>query len=187
LGIILIPANQGFFRGSIGFLNMALGVLFIVKGVKGRKKACASDADAPADSPITKVPENMRHTVILLGTVATGFLTGLIGIGGGMNYVLLIMIFMGIDVLKACGSGMVSTAASTLVAAIGILVQLPPDPTMLWFALALATVAAVATAIALKFTNNLPENSINLLIGVIVLIASITASIQAVFVGQGAA
>jgi uncharacterized membrane protein YfcA len=177
LGTVILLQNEGFFKGSAGYLNIVLGSLFIRKGIKMLKNPEMKSKEKAL------IPDPRKADVILyVGAGATAFLTGLIGIGGGMNYVLIFMICRGFLSKKATGTAMMITTFSTLTAAsVFLFISLNAGlliPANVSFLAILVGMSAFGTILGAKLAFSLSEAKINILIGTIVVIAATVATVQ---------
>jgi uncharacterized membrane protein YfcA len=177
IGLLILLNNQGFFRGGAGYVNIALGTLFIIKGIRMLKNPEKSVDEKGMISDSKKA-----DLVFFAGSIASAFLTGLIGIGGGMNYVLLLMICRGFHIKKAEGTAMYITTWTTATAALvffgnSFIAGLFSSDIIILIALCIL-VSGIATYFGAKVAQKLSEAKITILVGSIVLLAATIATIQ---------
>ncbi len=177
IGFLILLNNQGFFRGGMGYVNIILGTIFIIKGVKMLNQPEKNLEEKGIISDPKKA-----DLIFYAGSIASAFLTGLIGIGGGMNYVLLLMICRGFHIKKAEGTAMYITTWTTGTAALvffgnSFIAELFSSEIIILIVLCIA-VSAIFTFIGAKVAQNLSEAKITILVGSIVVLAATIASIQ---------
>ena len=171
IGLFILLNNQHLFRGGAGYVNMVLGLIFIIKGVNIlRNPNVSKEEKAPITDP------KKAKTVYYVGSSASAFFTGLIGIGGGMNYVILPMITKGFRIKKATGTAMVITTISTSIAASvflgnSIFAGLFSGEFILLMLVCILS-SAISTMVGAKIAYKLSEGKITVLVGVVVLIAA---------------
>ena len=180
IGLFILLNNQHLFRGGAGYVNMVLGLIFIIKGVNIlRNPNVSKEEKAPITDP------KKAKTVYYVGSSASAFFTGLIGIGGGMNYVILLMITKGFRIKKATGTAMVITTISTSIAASvflgnSIFAGLFSGEFILLMLVCILS-SAISTMVGAKIAYKLSEGKITVLVGVVVLIAATIATVQNLF------
>lgn len=180
IGLFILLNNQHLFRGGAGYVNMVLGLIFIIKGINIlRNPNVSKEEKAPITDP------KKAKTVYYVGSSASAFFTGLIGIGGGMNYVILLMITKGFRIKKATGTAMVITTISTSIAASvflgnSIFAGLFSGEFILLMLVCILS-SAISTMVGAKIAYKLSEGKITVLVGVVVLIAATIATVQNLF------
>ncbi len=177
IGLIILLNNQGFFRGGMGYVNILLGTIFIIKGIK-----MLNQPEKNLEEKAMIQDQKKADLVFYAGSIASAFLTGLIGIGGGMNYVLLLMISRGFHIKKAEGTAMYITTWTTGTAALvffgnSFIAQLFSVQIVILIATCI-TVSAIATYVGAKVAQRLSEAKITILVGLIVVLAATIASVQ---------
>ncbi len=184
LGTTFIPKNEDFFRGSAGFAAILIGIFFIAKGLKKKRKAADPDNhELPSNAAGPMAGKiRIRSLLVYPGVALMAFQVGLFGIGGGMGYAVFLMLCLSFPVLKATGTAMLMTFCSTLFAACGIYLQIPDGSLLLSKAYPLIVLivlmSMVGTFVGAKITYSLTERKINFLIGGIVILAGLIATAQ---------
>ncbi|MFH2063912.1 MAG: sulfite exporter TauE/SafE family protein [Pseudomonadota bacterium] len=184
LGTTFIPDHENLFRGSSGFVAILIGVVFVIKGLKQKKETLdhgnSDESLSGTDRPGMK-NRRIRQILVYPGVALMAFQVGLFGIGGGMGYVLFLMLCLSFPILKATGTAMMMTFFSTLAAACGIYFQIPDGlivPKTYSLVLMIAGLSMLGTYIGAKVTYSLTEQKVRLLIGAIVILAGLIATAQ---------
>jgi len=181
LGRGFIPDNTDLFKGSAGIVTILLGFGFLQRGAKIRnlKKQGAPPAASPVKRSISTVKSGAF--LIYVGVAVMAFPVGLVGIGGGMGFAIFLMLCLSYPTLKATATAMLITFFSTLVAAVLIAARIPPEifpgPNLPLLPLVLI-VSMTATGIGAVVTHRLPQEKVNFLIGGLVVLAGIIATVQ---------
>ncbi len=140
-----------YFRG--GFVNLRLAVLFLVPGIAAAFVGARFSESVPADilllifgilmmtisvilyrksNDCARIPEKITcrpHAAVSAGTGAgIGFLTGLVGVGGGFLIVPAITILMRCSVYTAIGTSLAIISVNSLTGFAGHLSHLRLDP-----------------------------------------------------------
>jgi uncharacterized membrane protein YfcA len=185
MGTGFLPRNAGLFRGTLGFMTMFIGFFFILRGYRaGRAEMTGTVDETIVEFGFVKRIINgvVKKMILHIGVAFTGVVTGLIGIGGGMNYSLLFMLFRSFGPRRAAGTAMLMTAVTTFLAAIGILLQVPDtvpmdSPTRIMTVI-IVLMSMAGTWIGAKVAYALSETKINYLIGIVIILASTAVTIQ---------
>ncbi len=190
-----ITANEGLFRGGVGYVIIIIGLGFFLRGRKGLQKQKLAQLgnsmgiitqvgpekgeNIPDNSPKTQklFSPKMQVILMIIGVALSGLVSGLIGIGSGMNFVLLFMIILGVDSRMATGTGCFIMAI--LMGAVGCVFVQQVDLIILWPYLAIAVgFSAVGTLAGAHYTLKISEVKLNFVVGSIVIIAATVATVQ---------
>lgn len=177
LGVRLITEHQEVFRGSIGVATLVIGILFLCRGSRLARLLPTTNSGA-TPPPAASVRERAWVFGILLpGTAGTGFLTGLIGIGGGANFAVFLMISKAFSYRKATGTAMVASCCLVLFTITGILIRLPNevglDATKMFASAFLTATSLIGAAVGAKITSSLTEHRMSYLIGAVLIVVSL--------------
>ena len=183
IGLLILLNYQGFFRGGVGYVNIVSGMIFIIKGIKMLKNPEQSKEEKGVITDPKKA-----DLVFLVGSIASAFMTGLIGIGGGMNYVILLMICKGFHIKKAEGTAMFITTGTTATAALvffinSTIAQLFSTEIIILMLLCVS-ISAIVTIVGAKVAEKLSEAKITILVGSIVVFAATLATTQNVLLNN---
>ncbi len=184
-----IPQNTELFRGTIGIFTLLFGLGFIRRGLKkGKEKA--QDKVVTANQEEYKITTSnswkrlslIKVHIIWLLIAFVAFLTGLIGIGGGMLYAIFLMACLAFPTMKATGTAMMITCVSTLFAAFGIFLQIPGQdvfnqPMLVTISLIIA-ISMLGAITGERITFVLSERKTNLLIGSVIILGSILVTVE---------
>jgi uncharacterized membrane protein YfcA len=195
LGKTFIPNNEDLFRGSAGIVAIIIGILFLLKGFKtGRQEKKLPESGnqlaglnqdagtATSSKSSTNKSSGLKPFLIYPGVAFMAFQVGLVGIGGGMGYAIFLMLFLAFPIVKATGTAMLMTFCSTILAACGIFFQIPESvflrPAIKELILLIVILSMIGTWVGAKIAYSLSEQKVNYLIGSIVIIAGVIATIQ---------
>ncbi|MCP4751745.1 MAG: sulfite exporter TauE/SafE family protein [Proteobacteria bacterium] len=179
LGTGFIPQHSGHFKGSIGYFNLVFGYIFIRRGYKkGKLEAARPSEIVDAGKPPSSVKTRLMYPLVAF----VGIQTGMVGVGGGMMYSLILISCLSFSTLKATGTAMMVTSVTALLAAVGIYLQVPDienlDSTTFILVSLIVGMSILGTLIGTRVTYSLSERNLNYLIGVVVIAASVFAIIQ---------
>jgi len=190
-----LPANTGLLKGGVGYVVMLVAAGFFIRGRKALKKQKLAQSGNPV-VPETNVnslaaqylPGNlpksrkifspkMQVALMVIGVTLSGLVAGLLGMGSGMNFVLLFIIVLGFDTLRATGTGCFIMAI--LMGAVGMVFVWLVDLVLLWPYLLIAVgFSAAGTLLGTHYAFKISEVKLNFLVGRIVLIAATVATVQ---------
>lgn len=202
LGVLLafefLPANQNLLRGGVGYAVMLIGLGFFLRGRKGLKKqklaqiGSGMEVSTQADpetrqelsdsSPKTRklFTPKMQVILMIIGVVLSGLVAGLLGIGSGMNFVLLFMIILSFDTRRATGTGCFIMAI--LMCVVGCVFAPLVNIVVVWPYLAIAVgFSAVGTLVGAHYALKISEVKLNFVVGTIVIIAATVSTVQSFF------
>ncbi len=190
-----LPANTNLLKGGVGYIVMVIGAGFFLRGRKGLKKQKLMQAgnlvetaiqpnpgtpqNLPENAPKVKkfLPFRVQVALMVIGVGLSGFIGGLLGIGSGMNFVLLFMIILGFDTLKATGTGCFIMAI--LMGVVGSVFVWLVNLGSLWPYLFIAVAfSAVGTLVGVHFVLKISEVKLNFVVGSIVILAATVATVQ---------
>lgn len=208
LAFAILDRFTSLFRGGVGYVNLLLGVLFVLRGRKMRKqegkvieevaaqlpgKAIpGTDGVEPAPEPGKKDPflvrlqkslsDKQKEVVTMVFCLINAFLVGLVGFGGGFNVVLFLIILLSIPPIRAVGTAMVYAVIVLSVLAFCYLVFLGFTVTVWPFILAYGALSAIGLLLGTRFAKKISEPGLYILIGVIVAVTGIAATIQTLLI-----
>jgi uncharacterized membrane protein YfcA len=196
IALVVLPANTKFLRGGVSYLAMLVGAGFFLRGRKALQKAKmkqvpthpqnivgemveAETVAVPPPEPLPKKIFSPRAQVgiMVVGVIISGAMAGLLGIGSGTNFALLFIFILGYDTLRATGTACFVMAL--LMGAIGLV--------FVWFAnlvpllpylLVAVGFSAIGTIIGSHFALRLSEIKLNFMVGTVVIIAAVVATVQ---------
>ncbi|MBD3351702.1 MAG: TSUP family transporter [Candidatus Lokiarchaeota archaeon] len=191
-----LTGNPDMLKGGVSYFVMIIGATFLIRGIKGIKKTKNTDISSPSESHGNKIKhldneeDKKKKTnlskkwivpAIVLGMGVSGALGGLVGMGSGTNFVVILLIFIpAYDLATATGTG--AFLMFLLMALCAILFVGYIDISFLGVYLLISvTFSAIGTLIAAKFAVTLSKEKLNLAVGIVVLIAAIASSIQSIF------
>lgn len=184
IGTIFIPGNREFFRGAAGFLIILLGIFFIFRGIKGTGARTGNNfiLDKILPAALQERFIGILPVFVYPGVAFMALQTGVFGIGGGMGYALILIICLSFPTLEATGTAMLITFCSTLCALFGIYMQVPggliADEKTICLIIFSAVMSITGAVCGTKIAYSLPENRINILVGAVIIIAGVVATIQ---------
>ncbi len=181
--------NQDMLEGSMGWFIMALATGFLYKGFTMKKQGKKGDpiicedenADQidiiPSKQKEKHFPPVISYLILVGGMFVSGALSGLIGIGSGMNFVLVFMIALGWNLHKSTGSGIFMMFIMMLFCSITFGIN--ADIGFLWpFMIIAACFALTGTLLGCKFAFKLSEDMLNIMVGSVMMIAAVYATVQ---------
>ncbi|MHA1734073.1 MAG: TSUP family transporter [Promethearchaeota archaeon] len=199
------------FRGGVGYLNLLLGVLFVFRGWNMRKKSAdllpepqvGSAGGSAGDGAVLvekgdkidggngsflerwreKLTDKQRDAVTVVFCLLNAFFVGLIGFGGGFNVVLFLVILLGMKPLRAVGTAMVYAVIVLSVLCLSYLIFLGFVVAAWPFILAYSTCSAAGLLLGTHFAKRISEPALNVLIGAIVVVTGVAATVQALLMG----
>ncbi|MCF2141792.1 MAG: TSUP family transporter [Candidatus Lokiarchaeota archaeon] len=132
------------------------------------------------ENDFKSLPESVVYSIIFIGVVVSGILGGSIGIGSGMNFTLLFILLLGMEHLRATGTGsflmMILMALATLLFYPLVIIS------NIWQYLVIGiSFSAIGTIIGAKFTIKLQKSMLSYLVSGTLLIIGIFALVQEVF------
>jgi uncharacterized membrane protein YfcA len=159
------------FKGGSGIINLVLGSLFVIQAFRTKE-----DSEERADAE--------RHTnrrfIVYVFCLVQGLVTGIIGIGGAMNIVIVLLIATSLRTRRAVGT---AVAATTILLAGMVSVYLVLFsfivPTLDIIVL-ITLVASTACVLGLLKSERISERWLRLTIGLVVLAAAVFSITQAV-------
>jgi len=185
LAVILLTQFEDLLRGSIGYAMFLLAAFFIYRGYNIGKKDKKLGETQLAENPKTPLSKNMIITIMIVGFLISGFLSGLIGMGSGTNYTLLFLFLYGkekgFDTLRSAGTGNYIMCIVTISLVIFFSAfQLVNFSDIGPYLIASLIPAAVGTIIGASIALRISESKLNYLVGVTIFIAALAGSIQSV-------
>lgn len=185
VGSAFIPGNEDMFRGVAGLASMAFGALFLLRGLRRRRrKASGLHRKNPLQGSrqYRKGLSRGRTLLILPGVALVGFQVGLLGIGGGMGYAVFLMACLAYSTTTATGTAMLISFISVSFAACAMFLHIPEGsfahmkhPGLVpLFVLA----SMLGTWLGAGLSYSLKEEHLNYMIGAVVLLAGLLATLQ---------
>ena len=192
-GVVLafefLPKNQNLLRGGVGYVVMLIGLGFFLRGRKGLQKQKTAQLETDEMKGTSQnVYENrseiqrlfsrrMQIILMVIGVGLSGLLAGLLGIGSGMNFVLLFMIILSFDTRQATGTGCFIMAI--LMGVVGGMFFQLVNLTLLWPYLIIAGgFSAIGTLVGSHYVLKISEIKLNFVVGTIVIIAAVVSTVQ---------
>ena len=121
--------------------------------------------------------KGIRITILILGVMASGVISGFLGIGAGMNYTLLFLFILHFDLLKATGTGSLMMTIAMSVAAIVFYNSVSLNT--IWQPLLIAVCfSGIGTIIGAKWAFRLSRAKLNYLVGSALFITGTISTIQ---------
>ena len=191
LGTTFIPENEHLFKNPASFSTLLFALGFLRKGYKqGKLEAVESEAEIAGLAPTvsTRQEHSIRPHFIYPAVSVVGMQSGLLGIGGGMLYSVLLMFFSAFSTLKATGTAMLVTLLTTAISATGIFFQIPveagidgPKVILLLF---LVMISMTGTILGARIVYSLSLRKLNYLIGIVLMAAALVAFSQSLIIGS---
>ena len=186
-----IVSNSEAFKGGMGYLVILISLIFILKGKRDSKNTINEEIPHKTLPNLPQISQNSPSSIILpkkvsiflliIGVIISGGLGGAMGVGSGMNYAFLFMIFLGYDLRRATGTSSLMMALVMLAALFMFLPQV--DIPLIWPYLLIGIIFSfIGTNLGLKYTLQLPQAKLNYMVGGALLIAGVIAIIQAVVI-----
>lgn len=182
--ISILPSNEAFLRGSVGYVFFLLSAFFIYRGYNLSKTQEKNELTKKKKLSL-RLSSKTKTIVMGAGVLVSGILSGLLGIGSGANYALLFLLVLGaeggFDILRATGTScyimaMVS-APLCLIFSVAGLVNFELILPYLAVGIIFSAIGTVfGSSIALKVS----ESKLNYLVGIAIFITALVSSIQAI-------
>jgi len=178
-----LTGNPEMLKGGIGYFVLFIGVYFILKGVRGLRRAreYGSNLDSQSSVFTRKATEFLQRigVPVMIGVNSIyGVLGGLVGIGSGTNFVVTLLVFLpGYTLSKATGTG--AFMMLILMAVCASLFGMQSHPGFLWrYILLTVPFSSAGTIIASKYTLKLSKEKLHLMVGAAVFCAGFVSSVQ---------
>jgi uncharacterized membrane protein YfcA len=180
----LVMNHQNLLRGGISLFTYVLGASFLFKGWRNAKihpteNFPPEEKESPIRQKINRLPPIMIFLVMAIGMVISGACTGLLGIGSGLNFVLLFLIVYGFDHLKATGTGCMMMAIVTLIGGLFFL-HWVHFSILAPYLLIGVTFGLIGTIIGSHFALRIDKHKLNYLVGGTMIVAATIATIQTI-------
>ena len=159
------------FKGGSGVINMFLGSLFVIQAFR-------TNGVAPSEDKGASVAKTERWSVVYVFCVVQGIVTGIIGIGGAMNLVIVMLIFTSFQTRRAVGTAMSATVILLLGTISVYLVRSALVVPTLDIILLASSIASFACISGLLKSDSISEKYLRLAIGVVVLAAAVFSLLQ---------
>jgi uncharacterized membrane protein YfcA len=178
----LLEQYSDAFRGGSPFITLALGIVFLVQGFRMRKKSGEINrAIEESETPSTQMSRKYKLSYIIGALI--GLLTGVIAIGGAMNFVLVLVFLLGYPTFRAVGTAMVATTIMLSMTVIAYLILLAFSISTLPVVLLYTCCSVVSSYIAVARAQHIPEMKLRILIGIVVITTAIFATVQVYLLG----
>ncbi len=185
LAVLFLSQFENFLRGSIGYIFFLLSAFFIFRGYNIGKKGKKETENQGTEKPKIQISDKMKLTIMIVGFLVSGILSGFLGIGSGANYTMLFLFIYGkekgFDTLRAAGTGnyimcIITIALSLFFTAFGLV-----DFGFIWPYLIVSLIpAAFGTIIGASIALNVSESKLNYLVGIAIFITALAGTIQAI-------
>jgi len=181
LGTSFIPENEGMFKSPAILVNLFFGVVFIRRGYRQGK---LESTPHPAVTPVYegRGRKELRELLMYPAVFFVAVQTGLFGIGGGMMYAIFLMFCLSFSSLKATGTAMLISFLTTIIAATGVLFQIPPaaalDRQRVILMLSLVLASMVGTILSARIVYSLSLRKLNYMIAAVIIFAAVMAFVQ---------
>ena len=180
-------------KSGIGYLVILISLIFILKGRRDSK--IELNEDLSNKIPLTlKLSQTFKNSFIpikllkktsifllIIGIFISGILGGAMGIGSGMNYSLLFMIFLDLELRRATGT---SSLMMAIVMFLALFLFMPlANLSLIWPYLLIGSVfAIIGTFLGLKYTLKLSQVKTNYMVGGALFVAGTIAIIQVIII-----
>lgn len=178
----LLEQYSGLFKGGSTLVTLLLGCVFLVQGVR-MKEGHRTEGSLDFPDGLGRFSATQKRTIAYIFCIGQGVLTGVLAIGGAMNIVLILAFVVGLPLLRAVGTAMISTAITMVAVVISYLFLLEFTVTVLHVTLAYMLVAGISCIIAVTCIQTTSEKKLRLLIGSVVIFAAVIAMIQVYLIG----
>ncbi len=183
--IIAFPLLEQYsdaFRGGSPIITLALGVVFLVQGIRMRNRSEIKSSSNEEDSTPSLSDSRKRNLSYIL-CVLIGFLTGAIAIGGAMNFVLVLVFLLGYPTFRAVGTAMVATTIMLALTVLSYLILLAFSISTLPVVLLYICGGVLSSYLAVTRAQYIPEMRLRILIGIVVIATAIFATVQVYLLG----
>jgi uncharacterized membrane protein YfcA len=173
-------------RSSAGWIAILLGALLAVRAWRqGDLPEVVPDRAAPASAgagPPVAV-SRLRSAITWTVVAASGFLMGAIGMSGGFNVAVVMLVALDQPARRSVATGLAFTLLALPVAILAYAWKGYVSAALLVTALPLAGLAALGSLLSARFARRIPERGLGLTLGACVASAGAVASIQAWVIG----
>jgi len=178
-----LEQNSSLLRGGVGYVIIILGISFLMKGRKELQKEKGIIPTEQSNSQKMLFSPNVAVILAIILSAVSGAMAGVLGIGSGFNFVLIFLIFLpGYELQKAAATGVF--IMFLLMALCSILFLGYVDLNGLWvFILIASSFSAIGTVLAAKYALRLSKGKLNLVVGIVMIIAATVASVQSLMLG----
>ncbi|MGD9395421.1 MAG: sulfite exporter TauE/SafE family protein [Candidatus Thorarchaeota archaeon] len=183
--IIAFPLLEQYsdaFRGGSPFITLALGVVFLVQGIRMRNRHDRLD-NSKEESKTSSLSDSQKRNLSYLLCVLIGFLTGAIAIGGAMNFVLVLVFLLGYPTFRAVGTAMVATTIMLALTVLSYLILLALSISTLPVVLLYICGGVLSSYLAVTRAQYIPEMRLRILIGIVVIATAFFATVQVYLLG----
>ncbi|MFK7819795.1 MAG: sulfite exporter TauE/SafE family protein [Planctomycetaceae bacterium] len=140
--------------GVLAVLMLVVSGLMFRKGMRSRRGESGGTASLPEKPPVS----GLRLAVFVVASLAIGFLTGFLGVGGGFMIVPTLVFVFGLDMSMAAGTSLV---VITLNCVSGLLAK--ADGNIRWdVALLFAISSIVASAVAVRVADKSKQSTLQI-------------------------
>jgi uncharacterized membrane protein YfcA len=180
IAFLVLEGVSDLLQGSAGWVAIALGSLLVMRALHLPALAPAGGAPAPGRAALAAAasPSPRARRAAHVGAVATAFLIGLVGMGGGFQMALVAMFVLGFPGRRAVGTALLFSALTLPVALLAYLAFLG-FAVEAWRGVAPFALGSVAGAVlAAGFAGRLPERGLGVAMGACVVSAGMAATAQ---------
>lgn len=191
LGQLFIPGNEELFKGPNVFISLAIGLGFLRRGFRYDRILIrqAAKEKAREEAAVLQTAERRRtlKTILLYPSVILfGANCGFWGMGGGVTYSIIIMVFFSFEILKATGTSMLVTLVTAATTAAAIYFQIPAeyavDHDKITVILLLVVISLTGTLVGARIAYSVSLKKLNYIIGVIIIMISMVAFFQGIII-----
>ncbi len=181
--LLMLHRADALLEGGAGLVALVLGTVLVVKAFRMQEdpaEAVLAAGAGPLPVPVAAAPAAATASRLGfgLGASANGVAMGLLGIGGGFNLALLLVLLRGYPTRRAVGTGLLFCAAVIPVPLLVFLAHLEFRLEVLPALLPFCACAALGSALAAWQAGRLRARQLGLLVGACVLSAGASATLR---------
>ena len=177
----LLTQYSGIFEDGSAIVTFFLGCLFIIQAIRmGNSPSRISKANSEG---VTRFSTRQKDIIVFGFCIVQGLLTGILAISGAMNIVIVLIFIIGYPTLRAVGTAIIATAVMLFMLVVTYLVLLQFTITTLPVLVFYLVAAGISSYLSVTRVQNIPERTLRLTIGIVVLTAAIFATVQVYLIG----
>ncbi len=166
------------FKGGSTIVTMILGGLFIVQAIRTTDESEPETPPIQEESSRDRFSDRQKDAIAYGFCIVQGFLTGLLGMGGAMNIVVVLIFLIGYPTLRAVGTAMIATTVMLSLTVLTYLLLLNFTLSLIMLVGVYVVVAGVSSHLAVTKVQHVSERKLRFTIGIVVLTAAIIATVQ---------